>query len=70
VGTTVETDSPNFYAYIEREKIAIPEQLKNGIPNFASNIDVTSNYMRIILEVKAILNGKLKPEAPFASYTD
>lgn len=70
VGTTVETDSPNFSAYIERDKIAIPEQLKNGIPDFASNIDVTSNYMRIILEVKAILNGKLQPEVPFASYID
>jgi type IV secretory pathway TraG/TraD family ATPase VirD4 len=56
IGTTVETASPNFSMHLtgidfEDGKIA----------PFAHSVDVDTNYKRVVLEVEAILEGRIAP---------
>ncbi len=56
VGTTVETASSNFSVHFSGTDFA------NGkMASFAEGVDVDTNYRRIVLEVEAILEGRIAP---------
>jgi hypothetical protein len=56
LGTTVETASPNFSVRLTGINF------KDGkITPFAHSVDVDTNYKRVVLEVEAILEGRIAP---------
>jgi type IV secretory pathway TraG/TraD family ATPase VirD4 len=56
VGTTVETANPEFCVHFT------PTDFPAGkIAPFAEGVDVDTNYKRIVLEVEAILEGRIGP---------
>ncbi|MBD0254924.1 MAG: hypothetical protein ICV83_04320 [Cytophagales bacterium] len=56
IGTTVETASPNFSVHLTGIDFG-----EGKIAPFAHNVDVDTNYKRIVLEVEAILEGRIQP---------
>ncbi len=59
LGTTVETASPNFSVHFSGTGFA-----EGKIAPFAQAADVDTNYKRVVLEVEAILVGKMQPVQP------
>jgi hypothetical protein len=59
LGTTVETISTNFSVHFSGTDFA-----EAKIAPFAGGVDVDANYKRIVLEVEAILVGKMQPMQP------
>ncbi len=54
LGTTVETASPNFSVHMNGNN-----SIDGKIAPFAEGVHVETNYKRIVLEVEAILEGKI-----------
>jgi hypothetical protein len=56
LGTTVETANPKFSIHFASTKF-----MGGKVAPFAEGVNVETNYKRIILEVEAILEGKILP---------